>query len=152
MDEIDRLFMKSTLLHTKWCEVCLPIRRYPNYENSSKGKVQDIKTKKVLKPYTDRYGYDIITLNNNNSKEKAKIHRLVAMAFLDNTHNKPMVDHIDRNPNNNDVSNLRWVTRSQNAMNAGKKSNNTSGISGVSWSEKLNRWVAYIMVNRVRKH
>jgi phosphoketolase len=78
MDEIDRLFLKSTLLHTKWCEVWLPIRRYPNYEISSKGKVQNIKTKKMLKPYTDRYGYDIIILNNNNRKKKAKIHRLVA--------------------------------------------------------------------------
>jgi hypothetical protein len=55
-----------------------------------------------------------------------------------------MVDHIDRNPNNNDVSNLRWAQDLKCNENAGKKSNNTSGISGVSWSEKLNGWVAYL--------
>ena len=152
MNEINKLFMQSSLLHSKWCEVWLPIKGFPNYEISSKGRVQNVTTNKMLKPFTEQNGYRIITLNRDGRKKKAKIHRLVAMSFLNNGESRPMVDHIDHNPSNNDVSNLRWVTRSQNAMNARKNSNNTSGASGVSWNVKRDRWIAYIMVNGVRKH
>ena len=116
MNEINKLFMQSSLLHSKWCEFWLPIKGFPNHEISSKGRVQNVTTIKMLKPFTDQNGYRIITLNRDGRKKKAKIHRLVAMSFLNNGESRPMVDHIDHNPSNNDVSNLRWVTRSQNAM------------------------------------
>ena len=45
------------------------------------------------------------------------VHRLVAETFLDNPENKPFVDHIDRDRHNNNVSNLRWVTSSENNRN-----------------------------------
>lgn len=46
------------------------------------------------------------------------IHRLVAQAFITNPQNKPEVNHIDNNPLNNNVSNLEWVTRSENTIHA----------------------------------
>ena len=54
------------------------------------------------------------------------------------------VDHIDRNPLNNVPKNLRLVTRSVNAANSGKQSNNTSGYKGVSWSKQNQKWRACI--------
>lgn len=45
------------------------------------------------------------------------VHRLIALTFLDNPKNKPTVDHIDRNPKNNNLSNLRWATYSEQNKN-----------------------------------
>ena len=45
------------------------------------------------------------------------IHRLVAELFIPNPENKTEVDHIDGNKLNNDVSNLRWVSRKENMNN-----------------------------------
>lgn len=53
-------------------------------------------------------------------------------------------DHIDRNPLNNRKSNLRLATNAENSRNRNKLSNNTSGITGVTFDKKSNRWMARI--------
>jgi hypothetical protein len=68
------------------------------------------------------------------------INRLVALYFIPNPENKPYVDHIDGNPDNNCVTNLRWATPTENQANKGKQSGNYSSLVGgeekpmVSWS------------------
>jgi hypothetical protein len=54
------------------------------------------------------------------------------------------VDHHDKNPSNNTIENLRIATRSQQSYNRGIPKNNTSGIKGVGWHKKANKWQAYI--------
>ena len=49
------------------------------------------------------------------------IHRLVAMAFINNPDNKSCVDHIDRDRSNNNVENLQWVTSKENTELAVKR-------------------------------
>jgi hypothetical protein len=48
--------------------------------------------------------------------------RLLALHFIPNPLNKKEVDHIDRNPLNNSLSNLRWATRTENCLNKGLES------------------------------
>tara|TARA_R110000803_G_scaffold29344_1_gene67018 strand:+ start:1366 stop:1818 length:453 start_codon:yes stop_codon:yes gene_type:complete len=53
---------------------------------------------------------------NLNGKTKT-IHRLLGNAFIPNPENKPCIDHIDQNRQNNNISNLRWATYSENNRN-----------------------------------
>ena len=69
---------------------------------------------KLLSIHKDRNGY----LGNNNIKGKTSlIHRLVAEAFIPNPNDYKEIDHIDGNPSNCNVENLRWCTSSMNQRN-----------------------------------
>jgi hypothetical protein len=70
---------------------------------------------------------------------------LVANAFVENPDNKPCIDHIDQNKHNNCASNLRWATKSDNAMNVPKQGG-VSKYKGVTWDESRNKWRARIKV------
>ena len=68
------------------------------------------------------------------------IHKLVASNYIDNQYNKPQVNHIDGNKSNNHVSNLEWVTQSENirhAINTGLKSTFVHENARISCSKKL---------------
>lgn len=62
-------------------------------------------------------GYRYVHLYKNNKTVAVKVARLVANAFLLNPDGKPCVDHIDTIRTNDAVTNLRWVTRSENMQN-----------------------------------
>ena len=57
------------------------------------------------------------------------------------------IDHEDNNALNNKIENLRESTHSQNSRNSKLKKNNTSGIKGLSWKKKIQRWVAEVHAN-----
>lgn len=71
----------------------------------------------IIKPYKEPFGYLAIKLYKDGKCKQAKIHRLVAIAFIPNPDNKPEVDHINTNVEDNRVANLRWVTSSENKLN-----------------------------------
>lgn len=96
------------------------------YEVSTSGKVRNIKTGKVLVGDTNNCGYRRVILYNKDRKQRFFIHRLVAQAFISNPENKPQVNHIDGNKENNSVDNLEWVSQSENEVHAIK--NNLKGV------------------------
>ena len=61
-------------------------------------------------------GYYYIALNGRSYQ----LHRILAKHFIPNPDNLPQVDHIDRNPLNNSIENLRWVSNSDNLRNRGR--------------------------------
>ncbi len=60
------------------------------------------------------------------------------------------VDHIDRNPRNNKIENLRLATVSQNQHNTKTRCDNTSGVKGVNWCKMTNKWRARVQVENRR--
>lgn len=69
----------------------------------------------------DSKGYKYITMKDIYGKRRhPKIHRLVALAFLSNPDNKPQINHIDGNKENNSVKNLEWATNGENQKHAFK--------------------------------
>lgn len=71
----------------------------------------------VLKHSFTPTGYHFVKLCKDGICKQFYIHQLVAKAFLPNPENKKCVDHIDNNKDNNDISNLRWVTHLENMNN-----------------------------------
>ena len=65
---------------------------------------------------------------------------------LMNAPNDMEVDHINGNPSDNRLSNLRLVTRRQNCLNHRRSKRNSSGRTGVSWANKGKKWIATIQI------
>lgn len=88
-------------------------RIFSNYLIDEYGNVYSLKRKIFLHQYMDKDGYSYVTIK----AKHYKTHRLVAEAFIGNPGNKPCIDHIDRNRQNNFYQNLRWVTPKENSNN-----------------------------------
>ncbi len=120
---------------------------YDNYFISSHGNVENGYTGKLIRPWISSKGYYYVGLCKNGKKRSVSVHKLVANAFVDNPDNKLCVDHIDNNRLNNNESNLRFATYTENGINKKKQSNNTSGIVGVCFDKSRNKWMAHYTLN-----
>ena len=63
-----------------------------------------------------------------------------------------LIDHIDNNPSNNKIENLRPATSQQNQFNSKLNKLNTSGIKGVYWNKQKNKWAARLRLKGRSKH
>lgn len=137
-------------------EVFKKVEGFPNYSVSNMGRARYDLYDEILKGCTHVNGYHAVNLYKTPDRECPSsyklVHRLVAIAFIDNPNNKRCVDHIDNDRKNNIVTNLRWVTNGENMMNISKPKNNTSGVKGVMYSKKDKRWIAQIKINGKSKH
>ena len=73
---------------------------------------------KELKVQKNTSGYLYVNLCHNSKSYKKYIHRLKAIAFIENKNNCKEVNHIDGNKLNNDLNNLEWVTSKENKIHA----------------------------------
>lgn len=102
---------------------------------------EDVDKVKGITWYLDSYGYAISNKNIGPGRNiKRSLHRLII-----NAKEGQIVDHIDRDKLNNTTENLRFATPSENTINTGLTSRNTTGYKGVSIGQ--GRYVASIVVN-----
>jgi len=96
-------------------------------------------TNKLLKNCI-KCGYYHVSIVNEKCRKNMKIHRLVALAFIDNPENKSYVNHEDKNKLNNHISNLSWMTRKENNQHKCKdlfyKSNKNKFIQRINLVSK----------------
>jgi hypothetical protein len=123
------------------------ISDYPNYSVSSFGNVRNDKKNKILKPFINHWGYYKVGLFNNGIRKGFRVNRLVAVAFIENPENKPIVDHIDRNKINNNINNLRWSTNIESCRNTTKRCNTSSSYKGVSYRKNTGKWRCRIRID-----
>lgn len=100
------------------------------YEVSNCGRIRNKITNHILK-FTNQYGdYFSIILYDNNHKRTTRVHREVAVAFIPNPNNLPVVNHKNCNKQDNRVENLEWCSYRGNVLHAIK--NNRGTIEGIN--------------------
>jgi hypothetical protein len=98
---------------------------------------------------TKKSDYWVIRFQNS----EYQAHRIFWYLHFKEDPGEDFVDHIDRNKYNNRISNLRIANDEQNQMNLEKaKSNNKTGVLGVCWDKRAQRYKAYITVNKTKKN
>lgn len=111
---------------------------------------------KILIGIPTAYGYFTCNLYKNSNRKTKAIHQLVAAAFLEHKIDKHnfVVNHIDGNGKNNNLSNLELRTNRENCTVCYRKNQDsvTSGFIGVCWDEYIGRWNARITYNGKGHH
>ncbi len=89
------------------------IPNYATYEVSNLGQVKNKKTGRILKSVKNG-GYSSVHLRQDGKNKSFKVHQLVGLCFIDNSENKPQINHIDKQRSNNASTNLEWCTAAEN--------------------------------------
>ena len=87
------------------------VKRLKGYKGRGKGYIVE---EHLIKPSINSNGYQNVVLCKNGKTKTFTMHRLVAIAFLDNSEKLPQVNHKDENKLNNCVDNLEWCDRVYN--------------------------------------
>lgn len=91
-----------------------------NYRIERDGRVYSLRKNKYLTPKRNHDGYLRIQIWDKGKCSFVAIHRLVAQEYIPNPENKPLVNHINGNKQDNRVENLEWCTQKENIQHAFK--------------------------------
>jgi hypothetical protein len=94
------------------------IQEFSRYAVSDRGQIKNLITDRILKPTKQINGYHYVFLYRKDLKKNMRIHRLVAVAFLENPEALPAVDHLNGIKTDNRILNLNWVSNKENTLRA----------------------------------
>jgi len=126
------------------------------YQISNYGNVRSLKGNKVrvLKPRAigpkENNKYLDIEFHRSKSRKHFKVHRLVAIHFVNNPRSLNVINHIDGNNFNNHYLNLEWTTTIENGCHGSRRRNTSSDYIGVSWCNDQNKWKAQINIKGLK--
>ena len=117
-----------------------------NYNIFNNGDCFNTKTSKFLSGSIKNNGYKMYNLTINGKKKDFLAHRLVALHFIPNPNNYPVVNHKDGNKLNNNVNNLEWISHAENRQHSydndlcnkrGKQKKYEKDLFGEEWKQFL---------------
>ena len=94
-----------------------PISGHTTYGATKDGRIFCLRTEKELKYQNSVDNYKRVYLINKDGTKQYSVARLIGTTFIPNPENKPEIDHIDRNRQNNNVNNLKWATDEEQCLN-----------------------------------
>lgn len=113
-----------------------------NYLIYDDGRLYSMSTKKFLSPDTST-GYARYLLSKDKTKKRMNAHTLVAQAFIPNPNNLPIVNHIDKNRLNNNVTNLEWISYSDNVKKENCSKHEKIILSFTDEEIQNEKWVVF---------
>lgn len=96
----------------------------------------------------EEHGY----IRINVDRKRYRLHQLIFFYHHGYLTDGKYIDHIDGNPSNNRIENLREVTASQNLMNSKLSAGSTSGVKGVHWYKSKNKYQVHVTLNSKTIH
>lgn len=93
-------------------EIWKPLRNFPSYNGSTEGRIMNVKTQRIMKPFMNGKGYLQVCLRKNNQQYTVKVSKVIAETFLGE---HPGMDVTYKNGNRLDIDiyNLEWCTRKE---------------------------------------
>ena len=117
-----------------------------NYEASNDGQIREIKTHKLVSQWLDKDGYLLATLSN----KLYRVHRLIAITFISNPNNLPVVNHKNFKKDDNHIANLEWVSYSENSKHSFTGNHRQESIN--SWKEQVQPLAAEASKTKVAQY
>ena len=128
-------------------EVWKKITGFDFYEVSTLGRVRSLKfgKEKILIGGKNRGGYKCFNIKDNNGKVHFKtVHRLVAIAFIENKEKYEFINHLNKDKNNNSVDNLEWCSIRENNTHMRLSMKRTSKYTGVHFDKARSKWYTIV--------
>jgi hypothetical protein len=131
-----------------WKERPVKYFKNPNYTKSWNAKWAG---KEALTAITRRKSGQIARLDGRILNKKYSTHRITWLIYYGEWP-KNQIDHINQDPTDNRIKNLRDVTHAENNRNRTLQNNSTTGYSGVSFYKRYRKYRAEICINKIKKH